>query len=64
MFNNQKKYIYLSFRQPGRLFFLNFLWTTVEFARFPVRFLGYSTYFVFKKFHNLVEKYDLQAYWA
>ena len=49
---------------PGRLFFLNFLWTMVEFTRFPVIFLGYRAYFTFKKFHILVEKYDLPDYGA
>ena len=49
---------------PGRLFFLNFLRTTVEFARFPVRFFGYRAYFTYKKFHILVEKYYLPGYGA
>ena len=49
-------------RPAGRLFFLNILWTTVEFARFPVRFLGYRAYFTFKKFHILV--YDLPDFGA
>ena len=55
----------ISYVSPaGRLFYLNFLWTTVEFARFPVRFLGYRANFTFKKCHILVEKYDLPDYGA
>lgn len=40
----------------GCLFFLSFLWTAVVSARFPVRFIGYTTYLTLEIFWVLFKK--------
>ena len=38
-------------------FFLGFLWTVVESARFPVRFTGYTAYLTLETLFILVVQY-------
>ena len=53
-----------TFMHVGNVVVNRIVTSRVEFARFPVRILGYRAYFTFKKFHILVVMYDLPDYGA